>query len=104
MQKAGFWKLCTAYLIDGVVCQIVGFVAGFIAGAIVGALLGAAGLYTPQTMPTFMLIVRLVGWVAGLLVLILYFAFSECKFGKTIGKKLMGIAVVKDVPAKEENN
>ena len=103
MQKAGFWKLCAAYLVDGITCQIVGFVTGFIAGAFVGGLLGAAGLYTPQTMSIFTLIVRLVGFVTGLLVFILYFAISECKFGKTIGKKLMGIAVVKDAPTKEEN-
>ena len=47
MEKAGFWKLCAAYLIDFVFISIAGLILGAILGGIIGALLALLG--KPET-------------------------------------------------------
>ena len=96
MKKAKFWRVCVAYLVDIIICQIAGFFIGWITGFVVGFLLGAAGLYTPDNMTLFTTITGLSGALAGLVFSILYFAICESRWGKTLGKKLMGLTVVQE--------
>ena len=98
MKKAKFWRLCVAYLVDIIVCQIMGFIVGGITGGIVGFVLGAAGLYTPDNMLLFTTLTGLAGGLAGSVFSILYFASCEAYWGKTLGKKLMGLTVVQAAP------
>ena len=102
MQKAKFWKLCVAYLVDIILCQIVGFFAGGLAGGITGFLLAIAGLYTPDNRALFALLTALAGGLAGLVVFVLYFAICESCWQKTLGKKLMGLQVVQEVPQAQQ--
>lgn len=94
MKKPTFWKLCGAYLVDVVLCQVVGFFAGGLAGGIVGFILGATGMYTPEHILLFTVVTGLAGGIAGLICFVFYFAACEARWGKTLGKKLTGLQVV----------
>ncbi len=91
MEKAGFWKLCAAYLIDFVFISIAGLILGAILGGIIGALLALLG--KPEAV-----IARaafLVGAGVGYLLNIVYFAIFESVMGASLGKKWLGIRVSK---------
>ncbi len=91
MEKAGFWKLCLAYVIDSVVTFIGGVVLGALIGLVLGFLLGLMG----APVETITGICFLAGSLAGYLLNIAYFSALEATTGASLGKRVMGIKVYK---------
>ena len=97
MKKPTFGKLFVAYLVDLIALQVAGFVLAFIVSFCVSftiAFFHIAG--------DFRWLYSIMGLVIGLLFNLLYFAILESRFGYSLGKKLMGLQVVQNVPNKPE--
>lgn len=98
MKKATFGKLLVAYLVDYIGLQIIGFVVAFIISFCVSF---AIALF--KISGDFHWLFPVLGTIFGFVTNLVYFAFLESHWGYSLGKKLMGLQVVQDVPAKEEN-
>ena len=94
MQKPGFWQFLAAYMIDFLLLGLVGLVVGYLVMWILMLYiitLSSGGDWA-----------FVGGCITFMIVVLLYFSILESLFGKTLGKKLMGLQVVQTVPQKQE--
>ncbi|MEM6529102.1 MAG: RDD family protein [Chloroflexota bacterium] len=90
---AGIGQRFLAVLIDGVVLSIIGGVIGGIVGFIMGATSGAT---TQAEIEAMQLNIQLVGNVIGLVINLVYYLYIPPRWdGRTVGKNVMGIKMVR---------
>lgn len=88
----GFGNLFGAYLIDGIMAAVFMMIAGYVSVIIITLPLSILLTLLPFTQ----IIAAVFGFLIFLFWYIFYYAFSESKWGYSIGKKLMDLQVVQE--------
>jgi len=83
IQYAGFWLRVVASIVDGILCQVIGFAVGFT----LGLMMALSGIQDQEMLAA-------VGYVLGIVVQWLYFTLTESsEWQATPGKKMIGLKV-----------
>lgn len=88
MKKPGFWRLLAAYIIDFLLLGLVGLMVGYLVMWIL-----VLYIITLSSGGDWAFVGGCITFIIGVL---LYFSILESFFGKTLGKKLMGIQVIQE--------
>lgn len=102
---SSFWKVFAAYGIDFGLFVLIGVLMYFYMKYNLINHLSAADLaYGKIGMEVSLKLMALMSWISNGLVVgtLFYFSVLESCFGKTLGKKLMGLQVVQEVPQKQQ--
>ncbi len=94
MNKPSFWRLLGAYGIDFLLLSIVGSIVGYLMMWIL-----VFYIITLSSGGDWAVVGGIITFIGAVL---LYFSICEHCWGKTLGKKLMGLQVVQTVPQKQE--
>lgn len=84
-----FGRLFVAYLIDGIFAIFFMLMAGYMTAKFLSFPLHIAGTIFPVLQTLF----GIIGFVTFAFWYIFYYAYSECKWGYSIGKQIMGLHV-----------
>lgn len=94
MQKPSFWRLFGAYLVDFLLFGLVGSIVGYLMMWIL-----VLYIITLSSGGDWAVVGGIIAFIGAVL---LYFPICEHFWGKTLGKKLMGLQVVQAAPQKQE--
>jgi len=95
MQKPSFWRLLGAYGIDFLLCSMIGIMLEYL----VMWVLALGYIIMLRSGGDWIIVVGFITFISAIL---LYFSICENIFGKTLGKKLMGLQVVQAAPQKQK--
>lgn len=94
LHYAGFWLRLLAFIIDMVIVAVVIVLVGAVSVALSNQIPPQ-----PQGFDYVLVLLVLTLWAVCIGIFFLYFPILEAKFGRTIGKRLLGLRVVKTTGA-----
>ncbi|MBR2081674.1 MAG: RDD family protein [Elusimicrobiaceae bacterium] len=95
MKSPGFWRLLGAYIVDFLFISVIGVVLEYL----VMWVLALGYIVMLRSGGNWIIVVGVGTFISSVL---LYFSICESVWGKTLGKRLMGMQVVQQDPAQNK--